>query len=132
MKWKTKTKLHGFLYSKNMANFEAFHRNISSSINPIFLKSAKLFLYSYFISTLKKRVKSLFYNDWNVGTTYYFYGLGGGTNVTKAWSSTVCNEHWFISWNYIININNIINKNLKNNFLCFILYLFDFSKWNES
>ena len=29
----------GFSYSKNMANFEAFHRNISSSINLLFLKS---------------------------------------------------------------------------------------------
>ena len=32
-------KLHGFSYSKNRANFEAFHWNISSSINLLFLKS---------------------------------------------------------------------------------------------
>ena len=34
-------KLHGFSYSKRMVNFEAFHWNISSSINLYFLKSAK-------------------------------------------------------------------------------------------
>ena len=32
-------KLRGFLYSKNMANFEAFRQVISSSINLLFLKS---------------------------------------------------------------------------------------------
>ena len=34
-----KKKLHGFLYSKNKANFEAIHKVISSSINLSFLKS---------------------------------------------------------------------------------------------
>ena len=45
--WNTKTnigiknekKLHGFSYSKNMANFESFRWNISSSINFFFQKS---------------------------------------------------------------------------------------------
>ena len=32
-------KLLGFSYSKNMANFEAFRWNISSSINLLFLKN---------------------------------------------------------------------------------------------
>ena len=36
---RNKKKLHGFSYSKNIANFEAFHWNISSSINLLFLKS---------------------------------------------------------------------------------------------
>ena len=39
-KWKTKKNyLFGFPYSTNMANFEAFHWTISSSINLLFLKS---------------------------------------------------------------------------------------------
>ena len=35
---KNETKLCGFSYSKNMANFEAFQWNISSSINLLFLR----------------------------------------------------------------------------------------------
>ena len=31
--------VHGFLYLKNMANFDVFHWNISSNINFLFLKS---------------------------------------------------------------------------------------------
>ena len=38
-------KLHGFSYSKNMANFEAFHYVISSSINLLFLKSLRCILW---------------------------------------------------------------------------------------
>ena len=36
---KNEKKICGFLYSKNMANFEALHYVISSSINLVFLKS---------------------------------------------------------------------------------------------
>ena len=38
MNEKQNKKLHGFSFSKNMANFEAFLQVISSSINPLFLK----------------------------------------------------------------------------------------------
>ena len=41
MKNKKKTTYMGFSYSKNMANFEALHWNISSSINFLFLKSER-------------------------------------------------------------------------------------------
>ena len=44
----------GFLYSKNMANFEAFHQVISSSINLLFLKSA-LFSVSALIEVKEKK-----------------------------------------------------------------------------
>ena len=39
---KNKTKILGFSYSKNMANFEAFRQSIKLSINLIFLKSWSL------------------------------------------------------------------------------------------
>ena len=39
-------KLHGFSYSKSIANFEAFRWNISSSINFLFLKSDIRYTYS--------------------------------------------------------------------------------------
>ena len=38
-KRKNEKKLRGFMYSKNMAKFEVFCWNISSSINLFFLKS---------------------------------------------------------------------------------------------
>ena len=38
-KWKTKKKLRGFSYDKNIANFEAFCRDKNFSKNLIFLRS---------------------------------------------------------------------------------------------
>ena len=48
MKWKTR-KLHGFSYSKSMANFEAFCGSFSSSTNLIFLMSDILYFKSYIL-----------------------------------------------------------------------------------
>ena len=42
MEWKKNS--CGFSYSRNMANFEAFHQNISSSINFFFLKSRTIYI----------------------------------------------------------------------------------------
>ena len=47
----------GFSYSKNMANFKAFHWDISSSINLLFLKSEKALKYG--IINIQKTFKNL-------------------------------------------------------------------------
>ena len=47
-------KLRGFSYSKNMANFEAFRWNISSSINLLFLKC----IHNYFFLICSKAWKA--------------------------------------------------------------------------
>ena len=78
---KNEKKLHGFSYSKIMANFEAFRWNISSSINLLFLKSdnQQLFVYKkIFLGLTDSAQLSLLQNDGSfviLCTLYLLLGL---------------------------------------------------------
>ena len=40
--------IHGFSYSKSLAKFEGFHRNISSNINLLFLRRVQYYVSNFF------------------------------------------------------------------------------------